>query len=176
MRKIIFILFAWMLVIHVYGQDQEVIKLQQQINQHSQQDTFRVNRLNDLAALISLTVQQRDSIANEALAISEKINYQRGIMQALQNLANTRAAQGENQQALSLLQEAYTLAEKNEDKEYQVIMLLTMGRITGLTVEMQQAINYYFKAETIAKDLPDKKWLARCQSAIGNRYLTAASN
>ena len=165
-----------MLVIHVYGQDQEVIKLQQQINQHPQQDTFRVNRLNDLAAIISLGAQQRDSIANEALALSKKINYPRGIMRALQNLANTRAEQGENQQALALMKQAYALAEKNEDKEYQVIMLLTMGRITGLTVEMQQAINYYFQAETIAKDLPDKKWLARCQSAIGNRYLIAASN
>jgi tetratricopeptide (TPR) repeat protein len=159
-----------------YAQSPEAIKLQQQILQHPQQDTFRANRLNDLSVRTSMSFDGRDSAASEALAISKKLDYSKGILNALRNLSTIKSAQGEIKEAMSLLRQAYNIAEKEKDKVTQVIILQDIGYLKEQTNEGKTAIDELLKAEAIAKELPDKKLLASCQRAIGGFYYIIANN
>ena len=64
--------------IAVYGQEHQIRQLEQQIASHPQQDTLRVNRLNELALIPSVSPGRADSLATEALTISRKIGYVTG--------------------------------------------------------------------------------------------------
>lgn len=92
-----------------WTQDAQIETLQQQLARHTQQDSFRVNRLNELASLL-LSPGRRDSIASEALFISKKIQYPKGEGYALVNLALAKRQKGERAQAFLLLQQAETIS------------------------------------------------------------------
>lgn len=60
------------------SQSNEIEKLKTQISNHPQQDTFRVNRLNEVGLNDDLPADEKERFANEALLISRKINYTPG--------------------------------------------------------------------------------------------------
>ena len=85
MRRI-FLSFAFVAsIIVVRGQEHQIKQLEQQIAAHPQQDTFRVNRLNELAQIPSISTGKNDTLATEAFAIAKKLNYDRGQGLALIN-------------------------------------------------------------------------------------------
>jgi hypothetical protein len=57
--------------------------LKQQLKHHTQQDTLRVNRLNELGMIRSVSVGLADTVSDEALSLSKKINYLHGERMAL---------------------------------------------------------------------------------------------
>jgi signal transduction histidine kinase len=176
-KKILLPLLLLVLTTHTTSaQDVPLQKLQQQIRNHPQQDTFLVNRFNDWGALKTISLKQRDSIISVALALANKINYTRGMMDAQLTLSDVSSDMGNNEQAMNLLQEAYTTAASKEDKEYQVKALLAIGRRKALTTGDTTAIADYMKAETIAQGLPDKKILANTQLYLGGIYVIVFAN
>lgn len=162
--------------IHTLAQDAKLQKLQQQIHNHPQQDTFLVNRFNDWGKLKTVSLKQSDSIASIALALAKKINYTRGILDAQLILANVKSDMGDNDQAMNLLQQALTIAEGKDDKEYQVKVLLARGRRIVLTTGDTTAIDDYLKSESIAQTLADKKILANAQLSLGGLYVIVFPN
>src|SRR6476469_3774101 len=111
MRKTVFILSVIMFAFHVHGQDTETTKLQQAIQQHPQQDTFRVNRLNELGNSGYVQGDEIEKLANEALAISRKNSYVKGEAYALLNLSAAKLQKGNRQEATLLIQRADSLAK-----------------------------------------------------------------
>jgi len=87
MKKTAFLLLLITLFLKLTGQEILIKKLKNQLAQHRQQDSFRVNRLNQLAQLYDVPVGQRDSIAVESMELSRKINYPAGEAVALISLA-----------------------------------------------------------------------------------------
>jgi hypothetical protein len=75
MRNTVCLLITCLLGVIASGQDFEAIQLQQKLTQHPQQDTVRVNLLNTLAGNASVPTGQKDTIATESLALSQKLNY-----------------------------------------------------------------------------------------------------
>jgi two-component system NtrC family sensor kinase len=176
MKKIIPAFFILLCIRQAYGQDQQTKKLQQQLKEHTQADTFRVNRLNELGQIPGLSAGKLDTVANEAYDISKKISYIKGEGYALINLVDLMFLKSEKQKALSLLQQAFAIAEKTGDKTLLAFYYLRIGKAYAQTTENKQALAYTLKAESIAQTLPDKKFLSTCQRAVGSLYQNSLSD
>jgi hypothetical protein len=94
-----------------YSQEQRIKKIEQDIKEHMQADTLRVNRLNELPNLITLPVGKVDSMANEALSISRKLHYEEGEVEALITLGRATYRKNNLPKAFALIQQAITLSE-----------------------------------------------------------------
>src|SRR3978361_105426 len=104
MKKALIICALLLVFLRIFAQDAQVEKLKQQIKQHPQQDTFRVKHLNSLGKIYFIPVAKLDSIDNEALLISRKINYLTGEGYALVNLAALKLQKGDKAGAVTILQ------------------------------------------------------------------------
>src|ERR1700733_12679030 len=112
MKKVLVYLALIICFVKVYGQEREIKKLELELKNHLQQDTFRVNRLNRLGQFNSLSNAKIDTLATEALAISRKINYPVGEGNALVNKSFAIAQQGRKAETNVLLQQVYVIAKK----------------------------------------------------------------
>ena len=110
-------LSLFMEIVHAAAQDPQTEKLKQQLRTHVQQDTFRVNRLNELATDPLLTVEEKEKLAAEALAISRKTGYVKGEGYALMHLGSVRYNQGNLKESDPLYQQAESIADKTGDQE-----------------------------------------------------------
>ncbi len=105
------------------AQTSKIEQLKKELDKHSRQDTFRVNRLNELAGSIYLTLIIRRQYANEAITISKKINYKHGWGIALTLLASVESQEGKLQEAKVLLTEADAIAKQTGDLDLQAYVL-----------------------------------------------------
>ncbi len=170
MRKIPLILLFITAFLKLAAQDYQTEKLLLLLNKNNQQDTVRVNLLNQLTENSTMSVEQRNAFVNEALFISRKLKYLQGEGYALVNQASVKLTVGENAGSFQLLQRAYSIAEKLANRELSVSVLLAMGDTKAKTAENKHAIAYYLKAEAIAHGISDKKILANSQRVIANFY------
>lgn len=159
-----------------YSQEQRIKKVEQDIKQHTKADTLRVNRLNELPGLVMLPVAKADSIVNEALFISRKLGYQEGEIKAMLNLARLTYRKNNLPEARALIEQAITLAEKQQDKTFLSDAYATMSSLNNLTGESKQALVYAFKAEDQARATRNKSLIARRQNAISALYSTSVGD
>src|SRR6185312_15834073 len=89
------------------------------LKSHTAQDTFRVNRLNELATNKLLSSEEREKYADEALAISDKIKYTLGRGNALALLGSIKFNEGKLGESKKMFLEADTIAKKTGDAELQ---------------------------------------------------------
>jgi len=170
MKKAIILTLSVALFITSYGQELRIKKVQQDLKEHTTADTLRVNRLNELPNLITLPVGKLDTMANEALSISQKLNYPEGEVEALLHVASATYQKNNIQQARALMQQAVTLAEKIKDKTYlsdAYAAIAFQGRITGVG---KGSLAYDLKAEAAAQTTQNKKLIAKRQIAISGVY------
>src|SRR6185295_12951689 len=83
MRKMPLLLLFLTGLIQATGQYKTVAQLQKELEDHPQNDIVRADKLIDLSFNLFLTIDERKTFADEALAISQKINYPPGEAQAL---------------------------------------------------------------------------------------------
>ncbi len=150
-------------------------KVKAQISSHPQQDTVRVNRLNEVGLYSNLPADEKEKAANEALLISRKINYTLGVGYALLNLGDANTQMGKKQVGDAFLKQADSVAKKTGNQEFAAFVLLRMANNVGRT-ENRKALNYSLKAEVIAEKLGNKKLLALCQWRIGSIYQISLSD
>ena len=172
------ILIACLLVVSVsgaYSQEHQIKQLRQQISDHPQADTFRVNRLNELAAVPSITTGSRDTLSLEALAIAQKIKYNYGETFALVNQANALLQEGYRDKAMAVLNRARALMADANDDEVLVRYWLMMARTTS-QIDNQKALSYYLKTDSLAEKLPNKQLTSGVQRVVSTIYATSLSN
>ena len=118
MKKTIIFLILITCFCRLYGQEQRVKIVEQDLKTHEQQDTLRVNRLNELQSLITLPLAKADSMGNEALYISRRLKYTEGEIESLVALARVLLRKNDQQQARALLDQSIALAQKIDDKTH----------------------------------------------------------
>ena len=154
----------------LYAQEQRVKIVEHDLKTHKQQDTLRVNRLNELQNLITLPVGKLDSMANEALSISRKLHYNEGEAESLIALARATFRKNDQRQARSLLDQSIALAQKLDDKTHLANAYSTMSSFNNLTGESKQALEYAFKAEAAAQKTSNKALISRRQTGVSALY------
>ena len=176
MKKSSFLLLLIVLFLKLTGQEILIKKLETQLARHLQQDSFRINRMNQLAQLYDVPVGQRDSIAGEALILARKINYPSGEAIALINLALVNNEKGESEKADSLSKRALTIAEKIGDPWPLAQVLKGIGAYKSFVSEAQPALKYFFRAEAIARENNYAELLSLIQGEISGVYSASLSD
>ncbi|MDB5024985.1 MAG: tetratricopeptide repeat protein [Mucilaginibacter sp.] len=160
----------------LYGQELRIKKVQQDLKEHTQADTLRVNRLNELPNLVTLPVGKLDTMANEALSISRKVHYDQGEVAALITLARVTYRKNNLPRALALMQQAITLAEKIKDKTHLSDAYAALSGLNIITGEGKQALAYALKAVAVAQTTPDKRLIARRQISLSGVYANSVGD
>jgi len=151
------------------AQDIEIDNLQTQISNHPQQDTFRVNRLNELGRSFMLAPNLREDAANEALTISRKINYAEGEGYALANLGDAYIRMGKKPKATIVLQQAESISKKTGNQNL-LSLILTRMSANAQAVDNKKALSYGLQAEKLALQTGNKEFLFLAQRRIGSIY------
>jgi signal transduction histidine kinase/tetratricopeptide (TPR) repeat protein len=174
MKKTLLILLLFIPFLYVNSQDVETEQLQKILAAHPQQDTFRVNRLNELASNPTST-EEIEKFATEALSISRKISYDIGEGYALASLGGVVFRQGNYDQANLLFREADSLAKKSGNPALPGYVFFIMGR-SRISIGDKNGIVYLLKAEKIFEKTGNKKLLSRSQASMSNHYQVTLSN
>jgi tetratricopeptide (TPR) repeat protein len=136
------------------------------------EDTNRVNTLNELGYTYFMTDEPLNAkpYILEALALAEKLNFDKGKMEALGYMGNVNQMSGDGARGLEYLFKALPLAEKlkNDNKKY--IFLNTIGNCYKISRQYAKAIEYYSKALDMAIEKKHQVSQARCFYNIGASY------
>ena len=160
----------------LHAQEQRVKIVEQDLKTHKQQDTLRVNRLNELQGLIVLPLGKADSMANEALSISRKLNYNEGEVESLIALARVIVRKNDQRQARALIEQSITIAQKLDDKTHLSNAYAIMSSFNNVTGESKQALEYAFKAEAAAQKTLNKALISRRQAGVSGLYSNSVGN
>jgi len=160
------------------GQNPDIDKLRKEINQHPQQDEYRVNRLNKIAEIGNniLPDDERIKLVDEALVISRSIKYSVGEGFALLNLAITGRNRYTKEERDNFILQADSIAKKSGDKELEGYVLLRLGLSKRFGNENDKALTCFLQAEAIASKLDNKEMLAKSQGAIAEHYEVSLSD
>src|SRR5687767_8128732 len=139
------------------GQNPDIDKLKKEISQYSQQDIYRVDRLNKIAEISNniLPDDERMKLIDEALLISRTIKYPVGEGFALLNLAIGRNKYTREERDKFILQ-ADSIAKKTGDKQLEGYALLRIGLSKRFGNENDKALASFLQAEAIAIQLNNK--------------------
>ena len=151
------------------AQDIVIDKLKTQISNHPQQDTFRVNRLNELGRSYGLAPNLKEDVANEAITISRKINYEEGEGYALSNLGDAYTKMGNKPKAAIVLQQAESIAKKTGNQNLLSLTLTGMAA-NAIAVDNKKALSYGLQAENLALQTGNKEFQFTAQRIIGTIY------
>ncbi len=170
MKKVLLFLTFITCSILSYGQELRIKQIEKDIKEHTQQDTLRVNRLNELPVLITLPIGKLDTMASEALAISRKLHYSEGEVEALIQVERVAYRKNNLPRALALAQQTITMAEKIKDKTHLSDAYAAIAAIENYIGESKQALAYQVKAEAAAQTTQNKSLIALRQLGISTIY------
>lgn len=132
-------------------------------------DTLRVSVLCELGKL-----QAKDDTAiqlfEQALALSQKRNWERGQMWATCWLGFYKARRGAYYQAMAFLFDALRLAEKLRDGRYMGLSMRYLGDRYHHFEDYPKALYYYQKARPFLKQAGEQRIYLVCLNNIGLSY------
>jgi len=145
--------------------------LQTLLVSHTQQDTVRVNLLNDLAYELRRTkTRVTDSLLVLSIALCDKLDYKKGKGYAL-------AIQGGRFYALLKYKEAdsdFTISkqilETVNDHKDEAYLLRSWGNMKMDEGDYASSLDYFLKALKLAQNAGDIKGLVSAESSIGYLY------
>ncbi len=166
-----------LLTITSLAQDSAKIdQLQKQLHSETT-DTGRVMRLNDLF------LQHRDfdsvkamDYANQCLALSEKIKFEKGQSLILMNKAVFLNLNGENDAAIDLLNQSLTIRRRIADFSGQGNCLRAMGTIFFDKNDYQKALEWYVQSAEAFEKVKDEKGLSGAYIWMGNVFNEGLKN
>jgi signal transduction histidine kinase len=170
MKKHLLLLLLIALSLHATAQDPAGEKLIQELVAHPQQDTFRVNRLNEMAFYSSDAKNY-----NEALDISRKIGYAVGEGYALTQLAFSKRGANFQKEGDSIFRRADALAKESGNPDLLATVQVYRAYST-VYVDVKLGLTRLLEAEKTAARTGNKKLLSLCQHFTAIQYANGLSN
>jgi len=138
------------------------------LKEHPQEDTVRVNLLNQLSYQYRwIYFCNSQQYAEQALKIAQQIHYDKGIATANYRIGHSYWALGENELAIEKGLEAAALAEKENLKLILAESFQILARGYMDQRESKKAERYINKAENIALQIKDWDLLSRIYNLAG---------
>ncbi len=168
--KHLFYIFLIFLITHSFAQTREDSLL---VVLNGTTDDYKKADLLKEIALEYTTHDNNKSIdyVNQSIALSKKINYSKGIIEGLNQLALNERTKGNYSTALIHLKEAYVLAQNESDLNLSANSLLNIGDVYSTLKNYNKAILHYQKAYDIYLKENNRPQLIICLSRIGNRTM-----
>lgn len=132
------------------------------------QDTARVNTLISLARrLYNANPTKMDTIAHEALSLSERVGYERGIANALLQIGRSYAVRGRYDEGADFILKARTLFEELRDTIGISGTWHSLGNIYNDQTRYEAALQHYLTALRFREIKNDQRGIANTLNAIG---------
>ncbi|HTE00873.1 MAG TPA: tetratricopeptide repeat protein [Mucilaginibacter sp.] len=175
MNKVLTCFLLAVCFVRAYGQEHQIKQLEKQLKDHPQADTFRVNRLNELANVASISPGKSDTLSTEAITISRNIGYPTGEGFGLVYKGFAAFLLGHREQMPALQKRALAIAEKTGDQKLLASCWYLAGRINTQN-DNRKALAFYLKGDSIAERLPDKRLTWRIKRAVASAYAISLSD
>lgn len=141
------------------------------LRQHQQEDTARVNTLNELAfALMQRNPDRGFALVEEARTLAEKLGFGVGMARAYSNLGNFKDQQGNVAEGLEWMRKSLSTAEKINDKQGIGRASNNLARMHTRFNDYATALEYFFKAVNIGEELANKRLTSTALGNIGAIY------
>jgi signal transduction histidine kinase len=147
-------------------------KFKKELAAHPAEDTFRVNRLNEMSLGPDLSRDESKKISTEALAIAAKIGYETGKAMAMSNLGMLLQLQGNTAQGVKMMNEAEAISDKMGDLKLKAFILSRKG---GL-INSPRSLQYNLEGEKIATQIGNQRLLSIIEFYIGGYYFDQLSD
>jgi serine phosphatase RsbU (regulator of sigma subunit) len=136
------------------------------------QDTAKVGQLLTLSKHYAYSNPiKMNELADEALRLSQDVNYERGVAMSLGRIGQAKLQLAEHNEALSFLLSALEIADRLDYDECIGISYKLMGNIYLYQHNIEKAEEHYLKALSIAKKMKDTELLASVQNGLGSASL-----
>ncbi len=136
-----------------------------------QEDTNKVNALNDLAFHLHPSEPRRTIVlSDQAISLSEKLRYQRGLARAHNHKGIGYWYVGEYDSAITFFERAFLLYGEINDKKGQSAILNNVGNLYRIQGNYPRAIENYQKSLKIDEERRDTNGVAISMVNIGLIY------
>jgi len=136
-----------------------------------QNPTQKADILNDLSNFsIEVSYDQAEEYNKQALALSRKLNYQKGLQYGLYFQSLIYFYQGKNDQAKVSATEALTIAKKNKDFKEVAGIHNRLGYIEQSTGNYEKALENYLNAKHLFDSIGYEKGVAATANKVGIFY------
>ncbi|MDI1322868.1 MAG: response regulator [Algoriphagus sp.] len=171
MRKVFLGLALFALTFYCHAQSTEIEQLRKQIQEHTQQDTARVNLLIKISYSIpTIPAEEIAENAAEALLLSRKLNYAEGEGFALALESRLNMLKRNMEIAFAQLNQADSIAKKTNNLVLQVRVNLNFIAYYNSINDYRQALSYALQAEKVALQLENIELIETSQRQIANCY------
>ena len=168
MKKIkLIVLFFFLVPLIGLSQNHKIDSLRNKLLTAKKEDTTKVNLLQSLSnSLFASAPEEGYNCSKQALALSQKLNYTKGVIRAYQNIAGYYYRKGDLKSALEYSNKAVPLIEQTNDKHALAISYTHLSSITMEQTNYNTALDYSNKALQLAQELNDSGLITKI---IGNR-------
>ncbi len=163
-------LFVFLFPVFSIAQKQRIDSLQTLLKT-AKEDTAKIKNLNALSVLLfDDDAQNSLSLANKALALSQKLNYVNGIATSYFNLAQASKELGDYEKCLRNLKITMTLFNKIKNNPQLGNVLNELGTVYYHKSDYDSAKFYFEKSLEIKKTIGDKQGMASAFNNIAIIY------
>lgn len=170
--KFLFCLFS---VVGISAQAQDQLKIDSLMNvlKTAKEDTNKANTMNALSYHLSQKgdYDKSKKYANDALQLSEKINYKKGEGNAYNNIGIVYNYLGNYPEALVSFFSSVNIKEKTGDKIGMAMSYNNIGMIYWHQGNYPDALKQFFASLKIAEEFGNKFGIAMLHNNIGNIYV-----
>lgn len=143
----------------------------QTILKNAKEDTAKVKILHALFLEYEFTDDGKaKECLNQALTLSNKIDYKKGLATTYTFLGFLSEDKGDNKQALTHYQTSLKISEKIADKKGIAASYNNIGAVHYAKGNYPEALNYYFASLKIREEINDKIGIAASYNNIGVFY------
>jgi tetratricopeptide (TPR) repeat protein len=176
MKKMLF--YFCILITGISQAQQEIIDSLILVLKKQIEDTNRVNILNDLSKQIMFQGKYEQSLnySQEALLLSKKINYSKGIARAYSNKGLIDWNKGDFKEALNYFSKSLSISKEIGDKKGISVAYNNTGLVYLYQGENKEALDNFYKSLKIKEELNDKQGIGIAYLNIGNIYLNQKEN
>ncbi len=170
--RVVLIIFLILLGSNFYGQNKKADSLKKLLNQYQQDDTRKVDLLNDIGLEYWITdTGESLKYGNEALLLAQKIKYLLGSAKANRVIGVAYWAQGNQNKALQYLTDSQKAFQDINNEEGIANTMLNIGMVYADLKQYEKAIQNYNLAidNFTALDLTSR--IATTFTKIGTIYI-----
>ncbi len=174
MKKPAFIIIFIILSFHFLitsAQTQKIDSLENLLQNHTQEDTVKVNLLNTIAYQFwSINPDKLLNYAEEASRISDKLNFKKGKAKSLLRIGTYYWTKSDFDKALEYNQKALEIRKELGNKKEIASCYYGIGMIYRYQSEYLKALEYHQKGLELNIEVGDKKGASKNYLGIGTIY------
>jgi signal transduction histidine kinase len=166
---VILLLLTFLLnVLTVKSQAHEIDSLENLLSHHAEEDTIKVNLLNEIAyKLYTKDTDRTLLLAEEASSLAKKLNFTKGEAKSLRLKGIYYNMKANYPLSLEYHQKSLNIYEKLGDKKGISDCLNSLGIVYNDQGSYPQALEYYQKAIKIFEEIDDQISISYCLNNIG---------